>query len=97
MLTEPSLTNLMSCFYANLMEKIIAEEQVGFRSVRSTTEQIFSLRILCGNISPATARPLPCLHRLQEGLRQGLACSLVGNHEIVQHEHKPYPSHQKPL
>ena len=29
------------------MEKIIAEEQVGFRAGRSTTEQIFNLRILC--------------------------------------------------
>ena len=26
-----------------------------------------------------------------------LACSFVGNHEEVQHQHKPYPSHQKPL
>ena len=77
-------------------EKIKAEEQAGFRTGRSTTEQIFSLRILC-EISPAPARPLPCLHRLQESLRQGLACSFVGNHEEVQHQHKPYPSHQKPL
>ena len=50
-----------------------------------------------GEISLAQARPLPCLHRLQEGLRQGLAFSFVGNHEEVQHQHKPYPSHQKPL
>ena len=28
-------------------EKIIAEEQAGFRTGRSTTEQIFNLRILC--------------------------------------------------
>ena len=28
-------------------QKIIAEEQAGFRPVRSTTEQIFNLRILC--------------------------------------------------
>ena len=28
-------------------EKIIAEEQAGFRLGRSTTEQIFNLRILC--------------------------------------------------
>ena len=28
-------------------EKIIAEEQAGFRAGRSTTEQIFKLRILC--------------------------------------------------
>ena len=48
-------------------------------------------------LSPAPARPLPCRHRLQERLRQGLACSFVGNHEEVQHQHKPYTSHQKPL
>ena len=29
-------------------EKIIAEQQAGFRAKRSTTEQIFNLRILCG-------------------------------------------------
>ena len=28
-------------------EKIIAEEQAGFRAGKSTTEQIFNLRILC--------------------------------------------------
>ena len=28
-------------------EKIIAEDQAGFRAGRSTTEQIFNLRILC--------------------------------------------------
>ena len=28
-------------------EKIVAKEQVGFRAVRSPTEQIFNLRILC--------------------------------------------------
>ena len=31
------------------VEKIIAKEQAGFRAGRSTTEQIFSLRILCKN------------------------------------------------
>ena len=30
-------------------EKIIAEEQPGFTAGRSTTEQIFNLRILCKN------------------------------------------------
>ena len=29
------------------VEKIIAEEQAGFRAGRSTTEQIFNLQILC--------------------------------------------------
>ena len=75
-------------------EKIIAEEQAGFKAGRSTTELIFSPRILCDKKSPAPARPLPCLHRRQEGLRQGLACSFVGNQEEVQHQHKLYPSHQ---
>ena len=28
-------------------EKIIAEEQAGFKAGRSTTEQIFNLRMLC--------------------------------------------------
>ena len=47
--------------------------------------------------SPAPARLLPCLHRLREGLRQGLACSFVGNHEEVQHQRQPCPSHQRPI
>ena len=47
--------------------------------------------------SPAPARPLLCLHRLQKGPRQGLACSYVDNHEEVQHQRQPYPSHQTPL
>ena len=40
--------------------------------------------------SSAPARPLPCLHRLQEGLRQGFAFSFVGNHEEVQHQCQHY-------
>ena len=43
------------------------------------------------------ARHLPCLLRLQEGLRQGLTCSFVGNHEEVQQQRQPYPSLQKPV
>ena len=44
--------------------------------------------------SPAPTRPLSCLHRLEEGLRRGLACNFLGNHEEVQHKHLPCPSHQ---
>ena len=29
--------------------------------------------------------------------QQKETCSFVGNHEEVQHQHKPYSSHQKPL
>ena len=32
------------------LEKTIAEEQAGFRAGRSITEQIFNLRIHCGNL-----------------------------------------------
>ena len=48
-------------------------------------------------ISPAPSRRLPCLHRLQEGLQQGLVWSFMGNHEEAQHQQQPYPSHQKHL
>ena len=47
-------------------------------------------------ISPAPARPLPRLHRRQGGLRQGLVCSFVCNHEEV-HQRQPYPRYQTPL
>ena len=78
--------------------KIITEEQAGLRAGRSTTEQIFSLRILYEKYLQHQHEPLPCPHRLQEGLRQGLACSFLGNHEEeVQHLRQPYPSHQTPL
>ena len=77
-------------------EKIIADEQAGFTAGRSTTEQVF-LRESSVRKIPAPARPLSCLHRLREGLRQSLACSFVGNHEEVEHQRRPYPSHQTPL
>ena len=48
-------------------------------------------------ISPAPARHLPCLHKLQDGLWQDSTCSFVGNHEGVQHQRQPYPSHQTHL
>ena len=78
-------------------EKIIAEEQAGFRAGRSTTEQIFNLRILCEKYLQHQQDLYYVFIDLQKGLRQGLACRFVGNHEEVQHQHKPYPSHQKPL
>ena len=71
----------------------MAEEQAGLTARRSTTEQIFNLRILCEKY----LQHQQGLHRLQEGLRQGLACSFEGNHEEVQHQRQPYPSHQKLL
>ena len=79
-------------------EKIVDEEQAGFRAGRSTTEQIFNLRILCEKyLQHQQDLYHVFIHRLQEGLRQGLACSFGCNHEEVQHQHQPYLSHQKPL
>ena len=37
-------------------EEIIAEEQAGFRAGRSTTEQIFNLRILCYHVTNEEVR-----------------------------------------
>ena len=37
----------IACISLREVEKIIAEEHVGFRAGRSSTEQIFNLRILC--------------------------------------------------
>ena len=56
--TVPELSNLISHPSKAMLkvilkrlkpqaEKIIAEEKAGFRAGRSTTEQIFNLRILC--------------------------------------------------
>ena len=67
-------------------EKIIAEEQAGLGAERSTTEQIFNLRILRKKYLQHQ-HDLPCLYRLQEGLRQCLVCSFMGNHEEVQRQH----------
>ena len=78
-------------------EKIIAEEQAGFRAGSSTTEQIFNLRILCEKYLQHQQDLYHAFIDFKKGLRQGLACSFVGNHEEVQHQHKPCPSHQKPL
>ena len=61
-------------------EEIIAEEQADFRAERSTTEQTFNLRILCEKYLQHQQNLLPCLHRLQEGLWQGMARSLMSNY-----------------
>ena len=49
LISHPSKVRLKTILYRlkPQAEKIIAEEQAGFRAGRSTTEQIFNLRILC--------------------------------------------------
>ena len=63
-------------------KKVISEEQ----AERGSIEQIFNLRILCEKYRQHTARLLLCLHKLQEGLRQGLVCTFVGNQEETQYQ-----------
>ena len=78
------------------VEKIIVKEQAGFRAGRSTTEQIFNLRILCEKY----LQHQQDLYHFFIDIKvfdRVLACRFVGNHEEVQHQHQPYPSHQKPL
>ena len=62
------------------------EQQEGAPQSRSLTKES-SVR----NISTST------IHGPQEGLRQDLACSFMGNHGEVQHQCWPYLSHQTPL
>ena len=78
-------------------EKIITEEHVGLRAGRSTTEQIFNLRILCEKYLQHQQDLYHVFLDFKKAFDNGLACSFVSNHEEVQHQHKPYPSHQKPL
>ena len=62
-------------------EKIIAEEQAGLRAGRSTTEQIFNLRILCKKY----LQHQQDLYHVFIGFKKAFdrACSIVGNHEEV--------------
>ena len=46
-------------------------------------------------IPAASAESLPCLHRLQEGLWQGMARSPTGNYEEIQHQCQHHTSHVK--
>ena len=78
-------------------EKIIAEEKAGFRAGMSTTEQICNLRILCEKYLQRQQDLYHVFIDFKKAFDRALACSFVGNHEEVQHQHKPYPSHQKPL
>ena len=46
-------------------------------------------------IPAASAESLPCLHKLQEGLWQGMARSLMGNYVEIQHQRQQHTSHWK--
>ena len=63
-------------------KKIIAEEKAGFRAGRSTTEQIFNLRILCEKYLQHQQDLYHVFIDFKKA-STGLACSFVGNHEEV--------------
>ena len=78
-------------------EKIIAEEQAGFRARRSTTEQIFNLRILCEKYLQHQQDLYHVFIDFKKAFDRVWHAALWATMEEVQHQHKPYPSHQKPL
>ena len=78
-------------------EKIITEEQAGFRAGRNTTEQIFNLRMLFEKYLQHQ-QDLYCVFiDFKKAFDRILAYSFLGNHEEVQHQRQPYPNHQKHL
>ena len=66
-------------------EKIIAEEQAVFKAGRSTTEQVFNLRILCEKYLQHQQDLYHVFIDFKKAFDRVLACSFVGNHEEVQH------------
>ena len=73
--------------------EVIAEEQ----AERSTTEQIFNLRILCEKYLQHQQDLYHVFTDFKNSFENGFACSFVGNYEEIQHQRQPYPSHQKPI
>ena len=63
-------------------EKIIVEEQAGFRAGRNTTEQIFNLRILCEKYLQHQQDLYHVFIDFKKS-KTGLACSFVSNHKKV--------------
>lgn len=70
-------------------EEIIAWEQAGFSQERSTTGQIFDLRMYVRGI---TDRISSLTHyRLQKGIwYKCVAHYILGYHDILQHQYKTY-------
>ena len=73
--------------------KIIAEEQASFRAGRSTTEQIFNLRVLCENYPQHQQNLYHVFIDFKKAFDTVLRAALWANMK----EYKPYLSHQKPV
>ena len=77
-------------------EKIIAEEQAGFRAGRSTTEQIFNLRILCEKYLQHQQDLYHVFIDFKRAFDRVWHAALLATMMIeVQHRRQPYPSHKK--
>ena len=70
-------------------EKIIAEEHADFIAGRSTTEQIINLRIFCEKYLQHKQDLYHVFIDFKKAFNRVFACSFVGNHEEVQHQHQP--------
>ena len=66
-----------------LAEKITATEQAGFSAGRSTTEQIFNLRILCEKYLQDLQDIYLVFIDFKKAFDRVWACIFVGNHEEV--------------
>ena len=74
-------------------EEIIAEEQVGFRAGRSTTEQIFILRILGEKYLQHQQNLYHVFIDVKKAFEKGMARSLMGSYEVIQHQDHHHTSH----
>ena len=88
------------------VEKIITKKQAGFRAGRSPTEQIFNLCILCEKYLQHQQDLYHVFIVFKKAFNRVWHAALwatmkkynISTNLIeVQHQHKPYPSHQKPL
>ena len=77
-------------------EKIIAEEQADFRAGRSTTEQIFKLRILCEKYLQHQQDLYHVFIDFKKAFDR-VRHAALWDHKDVQQQRELEPSHQKPL
>ena len=78
-------------------EKIIAQEQAGFRAGRSTTEQIFNLRILCEKYLLHQQDLYHVFIDFKKAFDRVLHVAMWATMKKCNINRKPFPSHQKPL
>ena len=69
-------------------EETIAEEQAGFRAGRSSTEQIFNVRMMCEKYFQHQQNLYHVFTDFKKSFLQGMACSLMGRHAKVQYQCK---------